>query len=158
MASPKALVRAYAREAAPLERRGDRGPDQLPSGKAILALDDHGRAAAAVATYEALPGRVWRAGSYGKTIMLGLLATTLLRKKLPLRDEDLATMADGAARAHGPAWGPCDYDMALLRELARHPRLSPKVSVALGALAVRRGTRAAVDRRVVAMCKELMTR
>ena len=54
-ASPETLVRAYAREASPLERRGDGGPGQLPSGARILALDAEGRARAAVETYRALP-------------------------------------------------------------------------------------------------------
>ena len=153
---PTELVRAYAKEAAPLHSRGDRGPEQLPSGEAILALDDEGRAQAVVAAYAALPrGKPFKDGDYGKLIMLGLLITHLLRKRLPLRDRDLETMAEGAARSHGPAWGPCDYDAALLKELKGHERLSPRVRVALRELAARRGTSCALDRRIHDKCLAL---
>jgi hypothetical protein len=90
--------------------------------------------------------------------MLGLLVTTLLRKKLPLREGDLAAMAEGAARARGPALGPCDYDMALLKELQRHERTSPRVKVALRKLSARRGTEYALDRRIAAMIARLTER
>ncbi len=149
------LVSAYAREADPLHRRGDRGPEQLPSGAAILALDDEGRARAVVAAYELLPDK---SGQYGRTIMLGLLLTTLVRKNLPLRVADYETMAAHAARAWGPAWGPCDYDAALVKALKRCPRISPKVKVALRLLVKRRGTQHAIDRRIAAACEELCNR
>jgi hypothetical protein len=157
--TPAALVAAYAREAAPLERRGDGGPEQLPSGAAILALDAHGRAAAVVAAYDALPkAGAWGKGSYGRNIMLGLLITHLLRKRLPLTDKGLEAMAEGAATAHGAGWGPIDFDMALVKELARRERVSPKVKASLRKLAARRGTDAAVDRRIAAACEELASR
>ena len=57
--------------------------------------------------------------------MLGLLATTLLKKKLPLVQKDLEAMTEGAARAASPAQGPCDYDLALLKTLERAVWLSP---------------------------------
>ena len=155
MSSPRTLVRQYAVEANPLERRGNGGPEQLPAGKAILALDDAGRAEAVVAAYALLPHGPRRRRTYGEHIMLGLLITTLLRKRLPLKPADLEVMAEGAARAHGPAWGPCDHDLALVKELERHERLSPRVKTALRALAKRRGERYAEDRRVTARCRKL---
>src|SRR4051794_6250024 len=129
------LVRAYAKEAAPLHRRGDDGPEQLPSGAKILALDDGGRARVVVAAYELLAS----VRTYGERIMLGLLATPLLRKNLPLGDLDLEAMAIGCSRAVSPAWGPCDYDHALLKALKRAERITPRTKAALAELMKRRG-------------------
>ena len=155
--SAKDLVRGYVREAKSLERRGHGGPEQLPSGAVIMKLDDEGRARVIVEAYRALPPPP-RSRAYGECIMLGLLATTLLRKDLPLSTEDLETMTACCARAVYPAWGPCDYDHALLKALARAPRISPKIKRSLRALISRRGDEYAVDRRICAACVELMDR
>ena len=149
------LVRAYVKEATPLHRRGDGGPEQLPSGAKIMALDDAGRARAVVAAYELLP-RPSRSHAYGQCIMLGLLATTLLRKNLPLDHADLEAMTLACSRAVSPAWGPCDYDRALVKALGRAGRITPKTASALKALISRRGTAYAVDRRICAAAAKLM--
>src|SRR6476620_158203 len=110
--SPEKLVRAYAKEAAPLERRGAGGPEQLPAGEAIMKLDDEGRARAMVEAYRILKTPP-RSKAYGHCIMLGLLLTTLAKKALPLDHDDFEVMATACAKAVSPAWGPCDYDAAL---------------------------------------------
>lgn len=153
--SAKDLVRAYVREAKPLERRGNGGPEQLPSGAAIMKLDDEGRARVVVEAYRALPPPP-RSNAYGACIMLGLLATTLLRKALPLSPRDLEAMTEACARAVSPAWGPCDYDHALVKALARVPRITPKTKRALRALIARRGQQYAIDRRICAACVALL--
>jgi len=152
-ASVEKLVRAYAKQAAPLERRGSGGPEQLPAGAAILALDVEERAQAVVATYRALPRN--HVGGWGRRIMLGLLATTLLKKKLPLDASQLEAMAASCARAVSPAWGPCDYDAALVKILGGAVVLTKGTQEALRAIAVRRGKKFAVDRRVSAACERL---
>jgi hypothetical protein len=151
-------------------RRESRRPEQLASGVSILALDPAGRAKALVAAYVALGSRgLARAPTKGgmlaamhswtELIMLGLLITALLRKRLPLRPADLEKMAEHAARARSPAVGlDRDWDMALVKELARHERLSPRVKVSLRKLAARRGVDYVLDRRVVARCEELASR
>jgi hypothetical protein len=149
------LVRAYAKEAAPLHRRGNGGPEQLPSGAKIMALDDGGRARAVVAAYELLPPPP-RSNAYGQCIMLGLLATTLLRKDLPLDHGDLERMTVSCSRAVSPAWGPCDYDHALVKALARAQRITPKTCAALKVLMSRRGAAYAVDRRICAAAAKLI--
>ena len=154
--TPEKLVRAYAREATPLNGRGNGGPEQLPSGALILALDVEERARAVVETYRALPTPARNV--YGQRVMLGLLATTLLKKKLPLVQKDIEAMTEGAARAASPALGPCDYDLALLKTLERAVWLSPKTKTSLVKLAERRGDGYAVDRRIGAMCRSLAAR
>ncbi len=147
-------------------RRESRRPDQLRSGVTILALDPAGRAKALVAAYVALGARGATTGgvlgavrNWQELIMLGLLITTLLRKPLPLTPADLEKMAEHAARASSPAVGlDRDWDMALVRELARHERLSPRVKGSLRKLAARRGVDYVLDRRVVAQCEELASR
>ena len=153
--TPEALVRAYAKEAAPLERRGERGPEQLPAGAEIMKLDDAGRARAVVEAYRILPPPP-RSNAYGKCIMLGLLATTLLRKNLPLGARDLEAMTVACAKAVSPAWGPCDYDAALVKALARAESLTPETNAALRALATRRGTAYAIDRKICASIDALL--
>ncbi len=154
--TPKALVAAYEKEATPLERRGDGGPEQLKSGAEIMALDDASRAEAIIEAYARLP--TTSTFSYGRTIMLGLLATTLLRKRLPLEESDFVAMAEHAARAHGPAWGPCDYDFALAKAIAKSGvRPSPKLKRALRDLTKRRGRGCAMDRKVCAACDAIIS-
>ena len=154
--TPAELVAAYAREAAPLERRGEGGPEQLPAGAAILELDAAGRAAAAVAAYRALPRG---GGIYGQRIMLGVLVSKLLKSKLPFDDAQIEAMALGAAHAWGPAWGPCDYDRALVTMLdKRGLPLNGATKAALALLVRRRGTKFAEDRQVVSLCERLAAR
>jgi hypothetical protein len=155
--TPEALVRAYAKEATPLERRGSRGPEQLPAGEAIMALDDDGKARAVVEAYRILLPPP-RSRGYGQCIMLGLLLTTLLRKNLPLDHDDLEAMAAGCAKAVSPAYGPCDYDAALVKALSRVERLTPKTKVALRKVIARRGGNYAVDRRICASLERLIER
>ena len=147
MPTPEALVRAYAKQAAPLHRRGSGGPEQLPAGAEIMELDDAGRARAVVEAYRILPPPP-RSKAYGQCIMLGLLLTTLLRKNLPLDHSDLEAMATACANAVSPAYGPCDYDAALVKALSRCERISPKTKVAVKKLILRRGGNYAVDRRL----------
>lgn len=154
--TPEALVRAYAKEAAPLHRRGDGGPEQLPSGALIMKLDDDGRARAMVEAYRILKPPP-RSNAYGQCIMLGLLLTTLAKKDLPLDHDDFEVMATSCAKAVSPAWGPCDYDAALVKALGRpRERLSPKTKAALKKLIARRGSNYAVDRRVCASIEKLL--
>ena len=158
MTSARDLVRQYVKQAHPLERRGNGGPEQLPAGAAIIELDDGGRARVAVEAYRALPSGTSRARVYGECIMLGLLATTLLRKNLPLTELDLEAMAIACANAIYPAWGPCDYDAALIKALSRAERITPKTKAALRALAKRRGDNYAIDRRIGRACDEIASR
>ena len=153
--TPEALVRAYAKEAAPLHRRGSRGPEQLPAGAEIMKLDDDGRARAVVEGYRILPGPP-RSKAYGQCIMLGLLLTTLLRRDLPLDHDDLEAMATACARAVSPAYGPCDYDAALVKALSRSKRISPKTKAAVKKLILRRGGNYAVDRRICGALERLI--
>ncbi len=152
------LVRAYVQQAHPLERRGNGGPEQLPAGAAIMKLGDAARARVAVEMYRALPSGKSRSRVYGECIMLGLLATTLLRKDLPLSALDLEAMAIACAKAIYPAWGPCDYDAALIKALSRAERITPKTKAALSALAKRRGDKYAIDRRIGRACVDLQSR
>jgi hypothetical protein len=152
------LVRAYAKEAAPLHRRGARGPEQLPAGAEIMKLDDAGRARAVVEAYRILPPNQPRSRVYGECIMLGLLLTTLLKTKLPLDHADLEVMASSCAKAVSPAYGPCDYDAALVKALGRVERISPKTKVALRKLIQRRGANYAIDRRICAALEAFVER
>jgi len=157
--SPEKLVRAYAKEAAPLERRGAGGPEQLPAGEAIMKLDDDGRARAMVEAYRILPQTKTRSRTYGQRIMLGLLLTTLASKELPLDHDDFEAMATACSKAVSPAWGPCDYDHALVKTLGRAgQRLSPATKAALKKLITRRGSNYAVDRRICASLEKLLER
>lgn len=151
------LVDGYVKESAPLERRGEGGPEQLPSGAAILALDAAGRTRAVVAAFRAIPRA--HDGAYGKRIMLGLLATTLLRAKLPLEARDLVAMALAAAHGISPAYGPCDYDKALVAWIAKHGGApSDELAAALPQLAARRGAKFAEDRKVGQIVDEILRR
>jgi hypothetical protein len=155
--TPQELVASYVREATPLHTTSGKGPEQLASGRAILELDEDDRARAVVAAYASLPKT--HANAYGRNIMLGVLATTLLRAKLPLDEDQLLTMIEGAASSVGPSLGPCDYDVALTKALARHYRgLNPRMKVALRKVIARRGVNRAPDRRVGAACKKLLER
>jgi hypothetical protein len=147
--TPDELVTAYAKEAAPLERRGSGGPEQLPSGARIMKLDVEGRTLAAVACYRALPRK--DVGGWGTRIMLGLLATTLLAEKLPFTNDQLLAMIEHAAHAKSPALGPCDFDHALAKVLKRMKVVPDRaMRDAIGALMQRRGGGYAIDRKIVA--------
>jgi len=152
--SPEKLVRAYAKQAAPLHRRGSGGPEQLPAGAEIMKLDDDGKARAVVEAYRILPP----SKAYGQRIMLGLLLTTLLRKDLPLDVPDLEAMTIACSNAMSPAWGPCDYDAALVKALGRVERISPKTKAAVKKLIQRRGLNYAVDRRISASLTKIVDR
>jgi hypothetical protein len=154
--SPEKLVRAYAKQAAPLHRRGSRGPEQLPAGDAIMKLDDDGRARAVVEAYRILPPGP-RSKAYGQCIMLGLLLTTLLKKNLPLDHDDFEAMAAGCAKAVSPAYGPCDYDAALLKALSRSDHFSPKTKAGVRLVIARRGRNYAVDRRICEALEKLIS-
>ena len=155
--TPTEMVAGYARESAPLERRGHGGPEQLPSGAEIMALDAEGRAEAAVACFRSLPTSY--EGSFGRRIMLGLLATTLLRARLPLDEARLFAMLESAAAAIYPAWGPCDYDRAIVGFLGRRAEApSPRMKTAIRKLMRRRGTNYAEDRRIESACAKLLER
>jgi hypothetical protein len=155
--APEELVAAYAKEAAPLERRGHRGPEQLPAGAEIMKLDTAGKVLAVVACYAEIEAQASR--SFGTRIMLGLLATTLLRSKLPLTEGQLRIMTEHASRSRGPAWGPCDWDWALVKTLARLPGApNRQFKDAIQALTERRGTGYAIDRKIAAECKKLLDR
>jgi hypothetical protein len=67
-------------------------------------------------------------------------------------------MTIACAKAIGPAWGPCDYDAALIKALARAERTTPKTKAALRALAKRRGDKYAIDRRIGRACDEIASR
>jgi hypothetical protein len=152
-------VRAYAKEAAPLERRGSRGPEQLPAGAEIMKLDDAGRARAVVEAYRILPPKQRRSRVYGQCIMLGLLLTTLLKRYVPLSTDDLEVMAAACANAISPSYGPCDYDAALVKALSRSARtkagISPKTKAAVKKVIARRGSNYAIDRRICASLERL---
>src|SRR5688572_580588 len=150
---PEELVAAYARAVKDFERRTDKGAAEVAPGRAILALPATLQARAVVAAYRALPTT---GGRYGERIMLGVLITTLLKKKLSFSSDDFVVMVEHAARAWGPAWGPCDYDRAIVNLLAKaKPEVDAKLRRALLELARRRGRKLAEDRKVSDACAAL---
>jgi hypothetical protein len=106
------------------------GPEQLPSGRALLALDGAAKAAAVKRLYHAFTEvdhqREW--GWVGYRVM-GTLAVQLLRGRLPLSEDDLVALVAEASKAVIPANPGEDFERGLVGYIARQTTGAPNARV-----------------------------
>ena len=107
----------------------------MPTAKELLALDPASQAMVAVALFRALP----KAG-HEALRWLGRLSGALLRRELPLTDDDVVTLLECTTDASVPSHASVDFDRFVLQLVAR--RRSPptaKMKTAIQRIATRRG-------------------
>jgi hypothetical protein len=168
--TPKALIRAFVREAK-TENRG-RSIDTLmvewyPSGLKILGLDKIDKAQAALALYQAIPlCRDERHGNASvQLVLLVQLSMKLFRGDLPIPDADLVTMLQCTLQTHDPRYSG-GLERNLAQFLARRPQLpTAKMKAGLRKIIAKRsrkgygggGSAAATrDRKICDACAKLL--